>query len=909
MSAPHDADDPGRDRRLIRSGVRRLFGLALRRPDRAAPDADAELDAVINAHVDYLVARGSSPEAARADAIRALGADVSAARSGARDSAGHRERALQWREALRDVMADARYGLRTLRRSPSFTIAAILTLALAIGANTAIFSAVDAVILRPPPFAEPGRLVTFYETNPDFGWTDAQVAPANYLDWKEQVGSFSDIAAWNDFGGATTLTGHGEPRLLTSIAVTGNLFSVLGVRAMLGRTLDSTETWQTGTPHPVVLAYRVWRDVFGADSSIVGRSVQLGGRAVTVAGVLPESFAIPGYTVDVLASMNWDPSSRAAVRFRRAHFIRPVGRLTPGVTLERANADLQTVVTRLQQQYPETNTRMGAGLMPLQQFTVGNTRDPLLVMFAAVGVLLLIACANIANLLLVRASGRQREAALRLALGAGRGRLVRQAFTESAVLALAGGVAGVALGWWGTRVLVAMQPAGFLPVADVSMSWTVLGYVLVATAVSAVAFGVAPALWTTRRMPADVLKDEGRSATGGIGARRWGDVLLVGEVALSIALAVGAGLLVRSYNELRSVDPGFNPQGVLAVTVNLPGARYDSSYKVDQFFAELERRGAALPGVIAAASASKVPLTEASWTSQFSVQGREPPPSTAQIVHREVTYRYHEVMRVPLKAGRLFTAKDDAGNENVVLINESFARRHFIGESPVGLRISYDRIPDTTSVWRTIVGVVGDERLSAGAEPVPEVYEPLSQEPRQGMTLVLRTADDPASLAGPVRRIVSELDPALAIAGIRTMDEVRTTALARDRFLTTLMLAFALVGVALGVVGVYGVAAQLVRRRQREMGIRLALGARAQQVQWLVVRKALALTLAGVAVGIVAAMALTGTLQSLLYNVAPVDPTTFVVVPVAVILSAVTASWLPARRASRTVPTEVLRAD
>ncbi|MDA1081499.1 MAG: ABC transporter permease [Gemmatimonadetes bacterium] len=896
--------------REIRSGVRRVFGLALRRPGASVPGADAELESMITEHVEHLVARGADPAAARAEALRALGDSTLGARSGVRSSAAHRERTLWWREAVREFFADARYGIRTLRRSPSFSIAAILTLALAIGANTAIFSAVSAVILRPLRYAAPDRLVSLYETNPDFGWTEAEVAPANYLDWREQVSSFEDVAAWNNFNGAATLTGYGEPRLLNAVSVTGNLFSVLGVRAVIGRTLDSTETWRSGAQFPVVLSYRVWRDVFGGDSGIVNRSIVLNGRSLSVAGVVPESFTIPGLDSDIYSSVNWPREDRAAVFFRRAHFVRPVARLKPGATREQADAELQTVVTRLQSQYPETNTHMGAGFKPLHDFLVGNTREPLLVMFAAVGVLLLIACANIANLLLVRAAGRQREAALRLALGAGRGRLARQAFTESAVLALAGGLAGIALGWWGTRVFVALQPPGLIPVRDIAMSWTVLGYVSAVTAVSAVAFGVAPALWMTRRVPADVLKDDGRSTTGSVRARRWGELLLVGEVALSVTLALGAGLLVRSYSELRLVHPGFESAGVLAATINLPGTRYDSAFKVEQFFNGLEQRTAALPGVVATASVSQLPLTTPAWSSQFSVLARNAPPSTEQVRHREVTPRYHEVMRVPLRSGRLLASTDGVGSRNVVLINEAFARKHFPDENPIGLTISFDRVPDATSVWRTIVGVVGDERLGTMAvAPVPEFFEPLAQEPRQGMTLVVRTSGDPAALTPALRRIVAELDPALAIVSVRTMESVRSAALARDRFLTTLMLAFAGVGVALGIVGVYGVVAQLVRRRRREMGIRVALGAGARQVQWLIVRHGLVLTLTGVVVGVGAALALTGALRTLLYEVTPADPMTFALVPLLVVASALAASWIPALRASRTAPTEVLRAD
>jgi len=368
---------------------------------------------------------------------------------------------LEW---LDDAVVDVRYAGRTLRRSPGLAAAAILTLALAIGANTAIFSAVSAVMLRPLPFAEPDRLVMLWEENPDLKWHQADAAPANFVDWREQAGVFSDVAAYPSFPGTTTLTGYGEPRLLKLQLVTGNLFSVIGVQPIRGRNLRDDETWSPGAPRAVLLSYRTWRNVFGGADSLIGRAAQLGGRSVEIAGVLPEGFAIPGIDADVWQPVRWEPAARAAVSFRRAHWLKVVGRLKPGVTLERANTALQTVVARLQREYPATNARMGAGLTPLHEFLVGKTKTPLLVMLGAVAVLLLIACANVANLQLVRAAGREREVALRLALGAGGGRLFRQSVAEIAVLALLGGAAGLALGWWGTRALVALQPAGMLPV-------------------------------------------------------------------------------------------------------------------------------------------------------------------------------------------------------------------------------------------------------------------------------------------------------------------------------------------------------------------------------------------------------------------------------------------------------------
>jgi putative ABC transport system permease protein len=650
--------------------------------------------------------------------------------------------------------------------------------------------------------------------------------------------------------------------------------------------------------------------VFGAARGLIGRTVELGGRPVEVVGVLSASFVYPGLDPDVWLPMRWNPTNRAQVFFRRAHWIKPVARLKPGVTPEAANAELQTVVARLQQEYPATNTRMGAGLTPLHQFLVGKTRLPLLVMFGGVAVLLLIACANVANLLLVRAAGRERESAVRLALGAGRGRLFRQALAESAVFAGLGGAAGVALGWWGTRVLSALQPAGMLPVSDIRMSWSVVGYAFAATVMAAVIFGIAPTVWTVRRVPADVLRDEGRSASGTVRARRWGEALLVSQVALALALTLGAGLLVRSYLLLQRVDPGFDSRNVLAVSMSLPGIRYDSTHKVLAFYRELERETGALPGVAAAAVVSGVPLGPPTWSSQFAVQGREPLPAGSEVLHREMTGDYQKVMGVKLVRGRPISEADREDAPPVVLINETLARRYFADQDPVGQRISFDRLPDSTSTWRTIVGVVGDERQRGLSEAArPEFLASYPQEPRSGMTLVVRTAGDPAELAPSVRGIVARLDSKLAISSVRTMDEVRAAALSRDRFLAVLMVSFAVVGLVLGIVGVYGVVAQLARRRTREMGIRLALGARTGQLQWLVVRKGLGLTLVGIGFGVAIALGATTVIRTLLYQVKPADPVTFVVVPVLVLLTAGLASWIPAARASRADPAAVLRSD
>jgi predicted permease len=882
--------------------MRRLKGWARALLARSA--AERDLDEEIRLHLDLETAKniraGMAPEEARRQARIAFGG-VAATKEAHREARG-----VSW---LEDTLGDVRYALRAFRRSPALATAAVVTLAVGIGANTAIFSAVNAVILRPLPFANADRLVSLGEDNPEFNWHHAQVAPANMLDWREQVPAFAGVAAWVDYGTNTTLTGEGEPKLLVSSEVTGNLFQVLGVRAELGRTLEPAETWQTAS-RVALISDRLWRQQFGGRPDVVGRAVRLDDNRVQIVGVLPPGFAFPKEGVDVWFPVRWDPVYRAQPSFRRAHWLGAVARLKPGVTLAEADAQLQAVVRRLQQQYPATNRVMGADLVPLHRALVGDARRPLLVLFGAVALLLLIACANVGNLLLVHAVGHEREAALRLALGAGRARLVRQALTEALVLGVLGGVAGLFLGLWGTRALMALQPPAMLPVHDLGMDWRVLGYVSLLAIGASLLFGVAPAAWNGRRQPAEALREGGRGASTGGRLRRSSDALVVVEVALALVLTVGAGLLVRSFRQLQRVDPGFDARGVLTVELDLPRTRYDSPEKVTGFWDELVRRGRALPGVTAAAATSNLPLTPASWSSGFSIAGR-PPDLAAQAVHREISPDYFRVMRVPVLRGRAFTREDaGAAAPGVVLINQALARKYFAGQDPIGQRVSFDQVPDSTSYWRTIVGVVGDEHQTAlTSDPSFEFIAPVSQDQRQGMTLVLRTDGDPARLAPAARRVVAELDPKLAIESVKTMDQVQAQSLAPQRFLMTLLLVFAGVGLLLAVVGVYGIMAQVAKGRTREMGIRLALGARMDEVRWLVVRHGLRLAGLGLVIGIAGALAGTQAMRVMLYAISPVDPATFVAVTALLVVTAGVASWLPAARASRADPTSALRIE
>ena len=872
---------------------------ALVRRTTAERELDEELRFHLEMETEKNVRAGMNPADARRRALRDFGG-VEPTKEAHRDVRGR---------FLDELVGDTRYAFRTLRRAPVLAGAAILTLALGIGANTMIFSAVNAVILQPLPFAQPDRLVMLWEENPEKGWHQEVCAPANVLDWKEQVRAFADVAMFTGSGYSVTLTGEGTPRVLKAAGATGNLFDVLGVRVQLGRALQPDETWSTdGVARTAVVSDRFWREQLGADARIPGRTIRVDGQPVEVVGVAPAGFSFPVEGVDLWMPSAWKPDARGQVFFRRAHFMRAVARLAPGVSVASADAQLQTVAARLKQQYPATNKYMGAGLTPLHQFLVGDTRLPLLVLLAAVAVLLLISCANVGNLLLVRAVGREREAALRLTLGAGRRRLAKQALTESLVLSALGGAAGVSLGVAATRALERLQPEGILRVSHFPIDWTVLGFIVAIVAGSGLLFGTAPALWSGRRNPAESLKEGGRGGDSRR-VRRWTEWLVIGEVALAVTLTLGAGLLVRSFRQLTRVDPGFDAHNVLVTEVVLSGAKYDSAAQAVRFFDQVIERAKSIPGVIGAAATLPAPLTTTGYTSDFVIAGRPAGEYYTEITHRRVTPGYFRVMRVPLR-GRDFTAADQTKSPAVVIINEQVAQKWFKGQNPIGQRITFDKVPNDSSTWATIVGVASGERQRAlAAEPLPEVYEPLAQDATNGMSIVTRVAGD-ASAVGPViRRIVGELDPELPITSMQTMETIRFTSLARERFLMTMLVTFAVVGLALAIIGVYGVLAQVARRRTREMGIRIALGSPVGQVRWIVVRRGLALVTTGLVIGVTVSLLVTRSLATLLYHTAPADPMTFIAVPLLLALTGVVAAWFPALQASRADPAIALRSE
>lgn len=891
----------------IASQIRHRLRALLRR-NAVEQELDEELALHLEMEKEANIRRGMSPEAARRQAVLTLGG-VEQTKESVRNARGVRP--------IEDLVRDVRFAFRSFARTPGFTIAAVLVLALGIGATTAIFSAVRAVVLRPLPFAEPERLYMLWESNPEMGWETQAASPANYLDLKERVASFADVEAYGSLWQAP-ITGLERPIALRVRNVTGGLFSMLGVGPMLGRDFTEAETWASATwragETPLLLSAATWRTVFGGDESVIGTSVTFNGGAARVVGVMPEGFAFPEEGDQLWVPFGWADEARDRAWFRRAHSIWPVARLADGATPEQAAAELDAVAAQIEREHPEVNRLMRAGMSPLQDFLLGDTRTPLMILLGAVGLLLLIACANVGNLLLVRASAHRRALAVRAALGAGRGRLVRQMLTESVVLAALGGAAGIALGVAGTRLLERLQPAGLLRVTSFPVDGGVIAFAVAATAGAAILFGTFPAFLARHTGPGEALREAGRSGSPGRLARRVVGGLVVAEVALAALLVLGAGLLVRSITELRQVDPGFDPEGVVAITLNVPGARYRGPEQVIRFYDEVLTRVRALPGVASAAASSTLPLRDRGSTSDFFIAGRAADEYGTEVVRRSVMPGYFETMGVPLLAGRRLTEADGwrgDGVGGVALINEAIARQHFAGEDPVGQRITLDRSPDSTSVWHTIVGVVGSERQSAIATPAQiELIEPFAQNPEREMYIYIRVArGDPARLVPAVGSIINDVDPHLPLFGATAMEDLVADSMARDRFLMLLLLTFAAVAVVLSLVGVYGVTAQAARQRLPELGLRVALGARDRDIIWLTIRRGLALVATGVALGVAGALVATRAMTGMLYGVTPNDPATFAVVVLFLVAAGLSASWLPARRAARVDPADTLRAE
>ena len=804
---------------------------------------------------------------------------------------------------METLLHDLRFALRGLARRPGFTIAVVATLALGIGANAAIFSVVNAVLLRPLPYADPDRLVMVWGRYPDFGRTGTSLP--DFTDWRDgTTGSFSQMTAV--YGMLFNLTGQGDPEQLRGDRVSANFFQTLGVRPALGRGFLPEEERTGGNDDVVVLSHSLWQRRFGGDPSLVGRTIRLSDHPYQVVGIAPEGFRF-GPEVDLWAPGRMDTTTYMARR--RAEYLNVFGRLKPGVTIERARADVAAVVKRLAEQYPETNSRLTSEVVSMKEDIVGTVRPALLLFSGAVGLVLLIACANVANLLLARAAAREREVAVRVALGAGRGRLVRQLLTESLVLALAGGVVGLVLAVWGVGALRAGGQSMLPRATEVSVDGRVVAFSLALAVFTGLLFGLAPALRLAAGALHPALKEGGR---GGAGASttRFRNALVLAEVAVAVVLLVGAGLLVRSFEQMMRVDPGFNPTNVLTYSAVLPSSRYAKGAVIRPVYERLLEKTRAIPGVRAAAITSDLPMAGASYIN-FSIEGRPQPTgeqASEDVQPFAVSPDYFRVMAIPLLRGRLIEPRDVDGAQEVAVINEEMARRIFPTSDPIGQRMTFGDPADTTSEWLTIVGVVGtiaQEGLTA--KPYTQVYMSIDQSPSRRFNVAMRTTGDPLATASAARAALRSVDPDVPLKDLKSMEDRISDNVAQPRMSMALLGTFAAVALVLAAVGIYGVVSYTVAQRTREIGIRMALGARREGVLRLVVRQGVAPVAVGVVAGLLAALGATRLMRGLLYGVSAADPVTYVVVALFLTVIALVATYIPARRATRVDPLVALR--
>ncbi len=799
-------------------------------------------------------------------------------------------------------MFNLRHAVRILLKNPLFAAVSLLTIALGVGANTAIFSLVNAVLLRPFPFPAPERLVFVWEETRMFGLKDSVVAMGNYIDWRERNHVFREMGALEQR--RYVVTGVGEALRVEGSIVTASLFHTLGVQPSLGRLFRDEED-RPGTAKVVILSDGFWRRAFGGDSGVAGRSLILNEERYEIVGVMPPGFRFPDSGNEL-----WAPIGTAYrpgdFHDRGRHNSIVVARLAPGVSLERANEDIRAIAGRLQQEYPATNRTVSAFVAPMRDHFVGETRSLLLILLAAVGFVMLIACANIANLLLARASGRRREIGIRLAVGSSRLQLMRQLLTESLLLALCGGVVGFPLALWSLGFLDRLVPEGIAGLTSVSVDLRVLAFTLTVTVLTGVLCGLAPLFQAVRVDIHQVLKTGGaREAPGG---RRLQSTLVITEVALAFVLTIGAGLMIQTLFRMRGVDTGFRTDHILSVRTASAGPRYREASARAAFYDGVLQRVTALPGVVSAGFSNGVPIAFKGWVNGFTIEG-QPVLGGDRITnanYRVVTSGYLGTLGIPLRAGRTIDGHDTADAPPVALINEAMQRKFWSDESPLGRRLRFG----SGSPWITIVGVVGDVRQAGlDAAPRAELYLPAAQAPDLAAWLVVRTAGDPARLAAGVRQAIREVDPDSPIVDVSTMEDILDREVFSQRVNAVLLGIFAAVALVLACVGIYGVLGYVVSRRTHEIGIRMAMGARPAEVLRSVIGQGVALGAAGVGIGAVAALGATRVLSNLLFGISPTDSTTFVFV--AALLLAVTAagSYLPAHRAMRLDPVQALREE
>ena len=864
---------------------------ALIHKDEMENELDEEMQFHLDRDIEQKIEGGMSPEDARYAALKSFGR-FDQSKEESRDARGV--------SFIENILRDVTYSVRILLKSYAFTIVVVLTLALGIGANTAIFSFANGILLRPLPYPQADRLVSLDETALKRGIDSMSVSFPNFLDWREQNKVFEDIGVY--YGTSKfTLSGAGEPIDLRGSYVSHGLLEILRISPQLGRTFTASED-RPDEDAVVILGYDLWQRNFGGDSNILGRKIMLNSRPRTVIGVMPKDFRFPE------VSELWAPLALTTKEFTRTdHGLSCIARLKDGVTVTEAQAEMHTIASRIEAQNPVTNEGLGVKVTSLHQSLAGDYRQALLILLGVVGCVLLVACVNVANLMLARASARQREFALRAALGAGRWRIVRQLLIESLLLAIAGGTLGFALSLCALHLLLTAIPIQLPFWMKFGIDLRVLGFTIAITLLTGLIFGAAPALQTSRVDLNDTLKEGGRGTVGGRGRSR--SLLVVTEIALSLVLLVGAGLMIQSFLRLQRVNIGLDAKNVLTTSFSLPQAKYREPEQRATFFKQLIERVRALPGVEAVSATATVPLSGGGWGRSLTIEGYPvlPVGQAPMIQHTVVTPGYFRTMGIPLLSGRDFADADTKDVPGVTIVDERLARQYWPNENPVGKRIRFGP-PEDNEPWHTVIGVVGTVRHQRMQEDTRQsVYLPHLQIPVSGLSIVTRTSSDPIELAGAIRREAAQLDPDIPVSKIMTMEEVVARSIWQPRLYAMLFAVFAGGTLMLALIGIYGVMAFLVQTRTHEIGVRMALGATARDVFKLIVGRGMKLTAFGVVIGVGGAVALTRLMHGLLFNTSATDPVTFILISILLSVAAFLACYIPARRAAKVDPLVALR--
>lgn len=884
-----------------RQSNRRFLRWPWRSRAAVARDVDEELAFHLEMRVAELVAQGVEVDGARRRAIEEFG-DLEFTRRYCQAMDTQSERSMRIADMLAEWRQDARYAVRTLRRRPGFTAIALVTLALAIGANTAVFSVARAVLLAPLPYADPASLVRIYDASTTKSDDNNPFAPANYVDYRAQQKAFTDIAAFQYYT-PTWASAQGDPEIVAVRAVTTNMFDLLGGRALRGRTFFSTEA---GSESKVVLSYRFWQRALGGSETAIGQRATINGVSVEIVGIMPPSFTL-GTGEDMWMPLVVADAVSDPVRSRRQHYVHLIARIKPGVSIDAARADLATIGRRLEAQYPDANSGRTAVLAPLHDALAGDLRPALLLLQGAALLVLLIACANLANLTLSRVIGRHRELALRAALGAGRGRLMRQLLVESTMLSVGGGVIGVGVAALGTRTLLALNPDALPPMFDVAVDMRVLAFCAAIAIATGLLFGLIPALDAARVDLNESLKDGARGTSGARGGERVRRSLVVAQVGLAVMLLVGAGLLVRSFRELTRTRLGYDPDRVLTALIRTSGAKYDSSTAVNQFYDQVLGGLTGTPGVVAAGAMDVLPSGGSMGTALRIVGEAIDEAHLPDVRYLSVRGDAFAALRVPIVAGRGFDATDAPGSPETVLVNQTLARRYFPKGDAIGRRVSIG--PDPKAKPMTIVGIVADMR----AEKIDLVPKPMLitnhriETWEHTMSLVVRTTGDPSTIVGALKSIVHTADPTLALRDVEPLETVLGSSLAPRKLALALATCFAAIAVILAAIGIYGVLSYAVASRTREFGVRFALGASTHNVLLIVLRQGVAWSLIGLVLGVVGALEVGRLLSAMLYGVAALDPATYVSVVVGLIVVVGAACVVPAFRAMRVDPMTAMR--